>query len=110
MAKKKKTDIEVSAANNTEVVTNCDHLVPVAQYSNLNQQDIESLIYVVRDTQVMLDRDLAMIYGVETKVLNQAVKRNINRFPPDFIFQLAEDENDSLMSQIVTSNKRGGIR
>lgn len=124
MAKKKKTDIEVSAANNTEVVTNCDHLVPVAQYSNLNQQDIESLIYVVRDTQVMLDRDLAMIYGVETKVLNQAVKRNINRFPVDFMFQLAEDENDSLRSQIVTSNnsdeslrsqfvtsnKRGGIR
>ena len=110
MAKKKKTDIEISAANNTEVVTNCDHLVPVAQYSNLNQQDIESLIYVVRDTQVMLDRDLAMIYGVETKVLNQAVKRNINRFPVDFMFQLAEDENDSLRSQIVTSNKRGGIR
>ena len=124
MAKKKKTDIEISAANNSEVVTNCDHLVPVAQYSNLNQQDIEALIYVVRDTQVMLDRDLAMIYGVETKVLNQAVKRNINRFPADFMFQLTEDENDSLRSQIVTSNnsdeslrsqivtsnKRGGIR
>ncbi|MBQ7710232.1 MAG: ORF6N domain-containing protein [Bacteroidales bacterium] len=96
----------------------------MAQYSNLNQQDIEALIYVVRDTQVMLDRDLAMIYGVETKVLNQAVKRNINRFPADFMFQLAEDENaslrsqfvtsnnsdESLRSQIVTSNKRGGIR
>ena len=110
MAKKKKTEIELSAANKPEVVTNCDHLMPVTQYSNLNQHDIEALIYVERDTQVMLDRDLAMIYGVETKVLNQAVKRNIYRFPPDFIFQLAEDENDSLMSQIVTSNKRGGIR
>jgi len=91
---------------------------------HLNQQDIENLIYVIRGTQVMLDRDLAMLYGVETKVLNQAVKRNINRFPSDFMFQLEENENDSLRSQfvtsnknddslrsqIVTSNKRGGTR
>lgn len=50
--------------------------------------NIESLIYVVRDEQVMLDSDLAKLYDVETKVLNQAVKRNIQRFPPDFMFQL----------------------
>ena len=107
---KKKTDIEISAVNNSEVVTNCDHLVPVVQNLHLKQLDIEKLIHVIRGVQVMLDRDLAMIYGVETKVLNQAVKRNINRFPSDFMFQLSEDEDDGLRSQIVTSNKRGGIR
>lgn len=70
---------------------------------------IESLIYVVRDQQVMLDSDLAKLYGVETKVLNQAVKRNIQRFPSDFMFQL--NKEDCLTSQIVTSNKgRGGTR
>ncbi|PWL60529.1 MAG: hypothetical protein DBY35_07495 [Bacteroidales bacterium] len=71
--------------------------------------NIESLIYVVRDEQVMLDSDLAKLYDVETKVLNQAVKRNIQRFPPDFMFQLTKEE--CLRSQFVTSNKgRGGAR
>ena len=71
--------------------------------------NIESLIYVVRDEQVMLDSDLAKLYDVETKVLNQAVKRNIQRFPPDFMFQLTNEE--CLMSQFVTSKKgRGGAR
>ena len=71
--------------------------------------NIESLIYLVRDEQVMLDSDLARLYGVETKVLNQAVKRNIRRFPADFMFQLTREE--CLRSQIVTSNgKRGGTR
>lgn len=71
--------------------------------------NIESLIYVVRDEQVMLDSDLAKLYDVETKVLNQAVKRNIQRFPPDFMFQLTNEE--CLRSQFVTSNKgRGGAR
>ncbi len=65
--------------------------------------NIESLIYVVRDEQVMLDSDLAKLYDVETKVLNQAVKRNIQRFPPDFMFQLTNEE--CLRSQFVTSNK-----
>ena len=55
----------------------------------------------------MLDFELAMLYGVETKVLNQAVKRNINRFPDDFMFQLTKDELESLRSQIVTSNSPG---
>ena len=53
--------------------------------------NIESLIYLVRDEQVMLDSDLARLYGVETKVLNQAVKRNIRRFPADFMFQLTRE-------------------
>lgn len=71
--------------------------------------NIESLIYIIRDEQVMLDSDLAKLYGVETKVLNQAVKRNIQRFPTDFMFQLTKDE--CLRSQIVTSNGgRGGSR
>ena len=71
--------------------------------------DIESLIYVIREQQVMLDSDLSRLYGVETKVLNQAVKRNIQRFPADFVFQLTKDE--CLRSQIVTSNGgRGGLR
>ena len=52
---------------------------------------IESLIHVIRDQQVMLDSDLARLYGVETRVLNQAVKRNIERFPEDFMFQLSKE-------------------
>ena len=59
----------------------------------------------------MLDSDLAIFYAVKTKVLNQAIKRNIDRFPEDFMFQLSEKEQESLRSQIVTSNKgRGGRR
>lgn len=62
--------------------------------------NIESLIYIIKEEQVMLDSDLAKLYGVETKVLNQAVKRNIQRFPSDFMFQLTKEE--CLRSQIVT--------
>jgi len=59
----------------------------------------------------MLDRDLAELYGVETKVFNQAVKRNLKRFPNDFMFKVTEDEYENLRSQFVTSNKgRGGRR
>lgn len=68
--------------------------------------NIESLIYFVRGEQVMLDTDLSKLYGVETKVLNQAVKRNIQRFPADFMFQLTKEE--CLRSQIVTLNERRG--
>ena len=65
---------------------------------------IQSLIYVIRGKQVMLDSDLAMLYQVETKKLNQAVKRNISRFPEGFMFQLTEEELLNLRSQIVTSS------
>ena len=75
----------------------------------LERVAIESLIYEIRGQKVMLDRDLARLYGVETKVLNQAVKRNIKRFPEDFMFQLNNEEFTNLMSQIVTSSW-GGIR
>ena len=68
-----------------------------------------SKIYLIRDQKVMLDKDLAEMYGVETKVFNQAVKRNIERFPDDFIFELTKEETETLRSQIVTS-KRGGTR
>ena len=71
---------------------------------------IQQKIYVIRGEQVMLDYDLAEMYGMETKVLKQTVKRNINRFPSDFMFQLTKEEFESLRSQIVTSNKRGGTR
>lgn len=71
---------------------------------------IKSLIYVVRGHQVMMDSDLAALYQVETKVFNQAVKRNILRFPDSFRFQLTDDEYKDLQSQIVTSNGRGGRR
>ena len=73
-----------------------DALVPI--------EGIKELICSVRGAQVMLDRDLARLYQVETRVLNQAVKRNINRFPERFMFQLTEDEWNILKSQFVTSN------
>ena len=73
--------------------------------------NVKDLIYTIRGQKVMLDSDLAVMYEVETKVLNQAVKRNMTRFPSHYMFQLTEDEFYSLRSQIVTSKKgRGGRR
>ena len=80
---------------NGELVTNRDQLVGV--------DNIEPLIKIIRGQQVMLDRDLAALYGVETKRLNEQVKRNIKRFPEDFMFQLTKDE--CLRSQIATLNE-----
>lgn len=74
--------------------------------NELTDISIETLIYQIRGQKVMLDKDLAKLYGVETKVLNQAVKRNINRFPEDFMFQLTHEE--CLRSQIVTLNMKQG--
>ena len=67
---------------------------------------VENLIHIVRGEQVMLDSDLAKLYGVETRVLNQAVKRNIERFPLDFMFQLNKDEAENLKVQIATTSSR----
>lgn len=67
-------------------------------------EQIESLILSIRGKQVILDRDLARLYGVETFRLNEQVKRNIERFPEDFMFQLTKDENEFLRSQFVTLN------
>ena len=73
-------------------------------------QLIQSKIYEIRGQRVMLDFDLAQMYGTETKVLKQAVKRNIKRFPTDFMFELNKEEFEFLRSQFVTSNQRGGTR
>lgn len=75
-------------------VTNCDR----------SGMPIENLIYVIRGQQVMLDSDLAELYGVETRVLNQAVKRNIERFPEDFMYQLTKEDAKNLKSQNVISS------
>jgi len=81
------------------------------QISLVPMERIERAIIVVRGEKVMLDSELAEIYGVETRILNQAVRRNINRFPVDFMFQLTVAEEESLRSQIVISNEgRGGRR
>jgi hypothetical protein len=86
-------------------------------------RSIQNRIYEIRGERVMLDRDLAALYEIETKALNLAVKRNIKRFPPDFMFQLTKEEYDSLRFQIETlekqqyplrlqneTSKRGGTR
>ena len=73
------------------------------------EQKILNRIYVVRGEKIMLDRDLAELYNVETRVLNQSIKRNIKRFPKDFMFQLSEKEFKNLMSQNVISSW-GGTR
>ncbi len=73
-------------------------------------ENLDRLIYEIRGQKVMLDADLAEVYGVETRVLVQAVKRNARRFPADFIFQLSEPEWDTLRSQIVISKGKGGRR
>ena len=107
MAKNNKNQIEV------EPVTKCDQLGmevansclgkrPVGPSGDLQNINIESLIRIIRGQKVMFDSDLAMLYGVETRALNQAVKRNITRFPDDFMFQVTKEEWNSLRSQIVT--------
>lgn len=77
--------------------------------SILPDESIISKIYVIRGKKIMLDRDLAELYGVETRVLKQQVKRNMERFPEDFMFELNKEEFNNLRSQIVTSNW-GGVR
>lgn len=79
-------------------------MTPKNDITNRSPQSIERVIYTFRGVQVMLDRDLAKMYNVETKVLNQAVKRNSGRFPERFMFQLSKEEFDNWKSQIVTSN------
>ena len=70
----------------------------------LSEETISNTIYYIRNQKVMLDRDLAVLYGIETRVLKQAVRRNITRFPEDFMFELTIEEFDNLRSQIVTSS------
>ena len=95
---KEREEIEVKASKE---VANCDQLPETI--------DIQPMIRVIRGQQVILDNDLATLYGVETRRLNEQVKRNIERFPDDFMFQLRKDELDNLMSQNATSSW-GGTR
>ncbi|MCM2354689.1 MAG: ORF6N domain-containing protein [Pseudobdellovibrio sp.] len=79
--------------------------------TKISKTEIEKCIFIVRKQKVMLDSDLARIYGVETKALNRAMKRNSDRFPPDFMFQLNEKEAEFLRYQFGTSKVgRGGRR
>ena len=77
---------------------------------SLPEERIQNRIYFIRGHKVMLDRDLAVLYGIQTKVLNQAVRRNIERFPDDFMFELTLNEAANLKSQIVTSSYEHGGR
>ncbi len=87
-----------------ETMANKNEIVKAEQTSLQPLENIENLIRVIRGKQVMLDRDLARLYGVETKRLNQQVQRNLERFPGDFMFQLSKEEVESLRSQFATSN------
>ncbi|MEK7718549.1 MAG: ORF6N domain-containing protein [Bacteroidota bacterium] len=83
----------------------------VENASLVPDKKIMDKIYLIRDQKVMLDRDLAELYGVETKRLKEAVKRNLFRFPEDFMFELSKDEFENWRSQIATSNSdRMGLR
>lgn len=93
MAKKTKPESQVVNAGQLDI-TNCD----------IQQVGLEHLIYVFRGKQVMLDRDIALLYGVETRRLNEQVKRNLERFPKDFMFQLNQEEFNNWKSQFATSN------
>ena len=110
MAKKKAEDKvvpEVIAKCDTLNAVSPDHDDVITSVTQSSSEDIsiKSMIRVVRGQQVMLDFDLAFLYGVETKALNQAVKRNINRFPEDFMFKLTKNKLEIFRSQIVTSNE-----
>ena len=103
MAKKtKKKDAELAEENGQLTVSQLD--VTNRDVKSIN---IEKLIRIIRGQKVMLDSDLAMLYGVENKRLNEQVKRNINRFPEDFMFQLETKEWNLLRSQIATSSWGG---
>lgn len=79
--------------------------------ASFSQESIQSKIYTIRGMQVMLDRDLAECYGVTTGALNQAVKRNIGRFPERFMFQMSQEEFENWKSQIVITNSlKMGLR
>src|SRR5262245_35132368 len=94
---------QFAISNNTEMPNRMEMVV--------SPGNIESLIHSIRGQRVLLDADLSKIYGVTTSALNQAVKRNLPRFPVNYAFQLTSEEFSALISQIVTSKKgRGGRR
>lgn len=128
MAKKTGKGSETKKEKTSGLVTQCDHPAVVVKRPSqseaikpsgdnlvvneetFSQSDIEKMIITIRGVQVMIDRDLASVYRVEVKQMNRQVKRNLARFPEDFMFQLTKDEYDSLKCQNGTSNTRGGDR
>ena len=91
-ADKGEPEVIAKCDNLNEVTPNHDEVITSVAQSSPENVSIKSMIRVIRGQQVMLDFDLAFLYGVETKALNQAVKRNINRFPEDFMFKLTKSE------------------
>lgn len=99
---------EKTQKQSSEPVTNCDQLtIPATEASTAA---VENKIIALRETQVILDRDLAVLYNVKTAQLNRQVKRNKQRFPEDFMFQLTKEEAESLKCQNGISNSKGGDR
>ena len=103
-------DIIAAKADQVNVARLLQVIGMVNKKSLIPVDRIEKAILLIRGQKVMLDADLAELYGVETKVLVQAVKRNLERFPEDFMFQLSQEEFAILRSQIVTSSDWGGRR
>ena len=108
MAKKSKkkedetNEVVAKCDNPDEVIANCENQELAVTNCDLKNINIESLIRNIRGQRVMFDSDLAMLYGVTTSRLNEQVKRNINRFPDDFMFQLTKEEWNALRLQIAT--------
>ena len=103
--------LDVSRRRQIDSPAGACHKRPVdEQLAVTGESRIARRITLVRGHRVMLDRDLAVLYGVSTKSLNQQVRRNVERFPSDFMFQLTSGETESLRSQFVTSNRRRGGR
>jgi hypothetical protein len=97
--------------SNRKKLSLADYSMTMKKHSLLPDELIINKIILIRDQKVLVDRDLADLYGVETRVLNQAVKRNIKRFPDDFMFQMTSEEMNIWKSQIVISdNDRMGLR
>jgi hypothetical protein len=97
--KAEKTEVVTKCNHPKEPVTNCDQLENVTEITPVEEIDITKLIVVVRGKQVLIDRDIAMLYGVETKHLNERVKRNVARFPERFRFQLTKQEMKELVAK-----------
>ena len=90
MAQKKEIKTTAVVVKSDKVVTNCDHLLTITP--------IEDMIITLRGVQVIVDRDLATLYGVETRRMNEQVRRNLNRFPSRFRFQLTKEEVDEVVA------------
>ena len=103
-AEKVEPEVIAKCDNLNEVTPNHDEVITSVAQSSSESVSIKSMTRLIRGQQVMLDSDLAFLYGVETRRLNEQVKRNIERFPSDFMFQLTKEEFDFLKSQFAMSN------